>query len=220
MQPVSSPVVRRQDRPHGTMKVAAALFAASAIVGGMTASAAAACPWIVQPYAQSLPVSSEAPTFDIVFDGINAESRVFYGFTAASLDLAFRLASEQALPAELPDARKLEPKETPYGTAAYQLAPDTIQPHTVYLVAAASTVDALEAIDARIEPARPVAVSQLLPRTRGGSDWAGPLPHRSLPGFDISGTNGATAQAAASPAEQKEAQVASLQICAYQVAMR
>lgn len=218
MQPMSFPVARRPRRPRGTMTVAATLLVASAIVGTMTARAAAACPWVVQPYAQSLPVSSGAPTFDIVFDGIDPRSRVFYGFTAASLDLAFQLASQQALPDALPDARRLEPKETPFGTTAYQLAPDTIQPHTVYLVAAGSAVDALEAIDARIEPARPVAVSQLLPRTRGGTDWSGPLPHRSLPGFEIA--DGAGAQAAAGAADSQEIQVADLQICAYQVALR
>jgi hypothetical protein len=66
----------------------------------------------------------------------------------------------------------------------------------------------LEQIDARIEPARPLALSELLPKTRGGSDWSGPLPHRSLPGFEIAG--------ASDPAGPL---LADLQICAYQVAM-
>jgi hypothetical protein len=185
------------------------LAAATALVGGMAKVASAACPWIVQPSGQKMAISSEAPpAFDIVFDGLEQNSKVFYGFTVASLDLAWQLANEHVLPALAPDGRRLEATVTPGGTTAYQLSPDSIQPHTIYLVAAGSLVRELEQIDARIEPARPLALSQLLPKTRGGTDWSGPLPHRSLPGFEIAGAN-----------HEAGPELADVQICAYQVAM-
>jgi hypothetical protein len=189
--------------------------AAGLIVGGTANLAAAACPWIVQPYAQSAPAASETPTFDIVFDGLGQSSKVFYGFTVASLDLAWRLTSDGMLPRLDADGRRLELKATTDGTVAYQLSPDSIQPHTIYLVAADGVVQQLEQIDARIEPARPFALSQLM-RYRGGTDWSGPMPHRSLPGFEIAGV----ADDGRSPTGRIGAAVADVQICAYQVAMR
>ena len=216
MQPLNpSPRAYPGDRARRAGRLACAV-AASLIAGGTANLAAAACPWIVQPYAQSVPVSSDTPTFDIVFDGLGQSSKVFYGFTVASLDLAWQLANDGVLPALDPDGRRLEPKSTAEGTVAYQLAPDSIQPHTIYLVAADGVVQQLEQIDARIEPARPMALSQLMPRTRGGTDWSGPMPHRSLPGFEIAGAaeGETTATGAIGPA------VADVQICAYQVAMR
>jgi hypothetical protein len=190
--------------------------AAGLIVGGTANLAVAACPWIVQPYAQSVPVSSETPTFDIVFDGLGQSSKVFYGFTVASLDLAWQLTSDGVLPALDPDGRRLELKAAADGTVAYRLAPDSIKPHTIYLVAADGVVQQLEQIDARIEPVRPMALSQLMPRTRGASDWSGPMPRRSLPGFEIAGV----ADSGRGAAGQVGAAVADVQICAYQVAMR
>jgi hypothetical protein len=189
---------------------------AGLLVGSTAKLAVAACPWIVQPYADSVPVSSETPTFDIAFDGLGQSSKVFYGFTVASLDLAWQLANDGVLPALDPDGRRLQTKATPNGSFAYQLAPDSIEPHTIYLVAADGVVQQLEKIEARIEPVRPMALSQLMPRTRGGSDWAGPMPHRSLPGFEIAGV----ADSGSSSAGQIGATVAEVQICAYQVAMR
>jgi hypothetical protein len=210
MQPVIlAPLARRPAARRGVLRLACALAVATALVGGMAQVASAACPWIVQPSGQSMAISSKAPpAFDIVFDGLGQSSKVFYGFTVASLDLAWQLANERVLPALDPDGRRLEVTVTPHGTTAYQLSPDSIQPHTIYLVAAGSLVRELEQIDARIEPARPLALSELLPKTRGGSDWSGPLPHRSLPGFEIAG--------ASDPAGPL---LADLQICAYQVAM-
>jgi hypothetical protein len=185
------------------------LAAATALVGGMSKVASAACPWIVQPSGQKMAISSEQPpAFDIVFDGLEQNSKVFYGFTVASLDLAWQLANEHVLPALAPDGRRLEATVTPGGPTAYQLSPDSIQPHTIYLVAAGSLVRELEQIDARIEPARPLALSELLPKTRGGTDWSGPLPHRSLPGFEIAGAN-----------HEAGPELGDVQICAYQVAM-
>lgn len=217
MQPVKSPTAR-QIRRRAWPRVAALLLAGTVAASILTAPARAACPWIVQPFAQTVQMSSEAPTFDIVFDGFDQDARIFYGFTVASLDLAWQLSSHQELPELGADARRLEPKTTPLGTTAYRLSPDTIQPHTIYLVAANTPVEALERIEARIDPARPLAISQLLPRTRGGSDWSGPLPHRSLPGYEI----GAAQAAAAGHVPQDEPQLAAadVQICAYQVAMR
>lgn len=209
MRFLTSAFAIRPSHRRGALLFGAALAAAAAMGGGTTPDARAACPWIVQPYAQTVPVTSEAPAFDIVFDGLGEGSKVFYGFTVASLDLAWQLANERALPALTPDGRRLEPKITPHGTVAYQLAPDTIQPQTIYLVAANAVIDELEALGARIEPARPMALSQLMPKTRGGTDWSGPLPHRSVPGFEIAGT-----------AEPSSTSLAEIQICAYQVAMR
>ena len=191
------------------LRLAAVLATATALVGGTARLAAAACPWIVQPYGQGQPISAEAPAYDIVFDGLEQNSKVFYGFTVASLDLAWQLANQRTLPALAPDGRRLQAKTTPQGTTTYQLSPDSIKPHTIYLVAAGSLVRELEQINARIEPARPLALSELMPKTRGGSDWSGPLPHRSLPGFEIAGAS-----------DQSGRLVAGLQICAYQVALR
>jgi len=211
MQPVTlAPSAPRPAALQRVLRLARALAAASALAGGLANPVAAACPWIVQPAGQKLGDSSEAPpAFDILFDGLEQSPKVFYGFTVASLDLARQLANERVLPALGADARRLKVTITPQGTTAYLLSPDTIQPHTIYLVAAGSTVRELEQIHARIEPARPVALSQLLERTRGGTDWSGPLPHRSLPGFEIAGAN-----------DQAGLALADVQICAYQVAMR
>ena len=197
-------------------RLACTVAVASLLVGSTAKVAVAACPWIVQPYAESVPVASETPTFDIVFDGLGQSSKVFYGFTVASLDLAWQLAKEGVLPALDPDGRRLEMTATAEGSVAYQLAPDSIEPHTIYLVAADGVVQQLEQIDARIEPVRPMALSQLMPRTRGGSDWSGPMPHRSLPGFEIAGV----ADRGRSSTSSLGAAVADVQICAYQVAMR
>ena len=216
MQPVNSPTarqIRRRARPH----LVALLLVAIGLCGAATAEARAACPWIVQPSAQTVQVTSEEPAFEIVFDGLDQDARIFYGFTAASLDLVWQLSTGQELPELGADARRLEPKATPLGTTAYQLSPDTIQPHTIYLVATSTPLAALERLDARIEPARPLALSQLLPRMRGGSDWSGPLPHRSLPGYEI-GAGDATADDVAQ--DEPELAAAGVQICAYQVAMR
>ena len=210
MQPVTRvPLAPAPERARRVLRLAGALAAAAALLGGTARLASATCPWIVQPYGQAMTVASEAPAFDIMFDGLGQNSKVFYGFTVASLDLAWQLANERALPALDPDGRRLEPMRTLHGTIAYQLSPDSIQPHTIYLVAAPSLVRELEQIDARIEPVRPLALSQLLPKTRGGSDWSGPMPHRSLQGFEIAGAS-----------EQAGPLLADVQICAYQVAMR
>jgi hypothetical protein len=233
MQPVNSPDTRCGGR-HVAPRLAAALLAVSALCGGLAPQAAAACPWIVQPFAETVQMSKQEPAFDIVYDGLEHEAKVFYAFTVASLDLAWQMTTEPRLPQLRTDARKLEPKATPLGTTAYQVARDTIQPHTIYLVAATAPVEALEQIDARIEPARPLAVSQLLPRIRGGSDWSGPLPHRSLPGYEISslssGASGASSATGAAgptrgaaddaPPDEPQLAAADVQVCAYEVAMR
>jgi hypothetical protein len=225
MQSLSaSAVAQRRDRPRGALQVALALATATAIVTGMAPLAAAGCPWIVQPETQTVAADANAnapSAFDIVFEGLDQSSKVFYGFTVASLDLAWQLANQGALPPLTADARRLEPKLTPYGTVAYQLAPDTIRPHTIYLVAADKVVRELEQLQARIEPARPMAVSELMPqlqpKTRGGSDWSGPLPRRSVPGFEIAGAERTPTAAAGSEGIGPVA--ADIQICAYQVAL-
>jgi hypothetical protein len=224
MQSVSASVVaRRARRPRGVLQVALALATATAIVTGTAQFAAAACPWIVQPETQTVAAgASPTSAFDIVFEGLDQSSKVFYGFTVASLDLAWQLANQGALPRLTADARRLQPKLTPYGTVAYQLAADTIRPHTIYLVAADKVVRELEQLQARIEPARPMAVSELMPqlqpKTRGGTDWSGPLPRRSVPGFEIAGAERTPAAPSGSAGIGPVA--ADIQICAYQVTTR
>jgi hypothetical protein len=198
------------------------LATATATVAGTAQLASAGCPWIVQPETETVAASGTAtPVFDIVFDGLNQSSKVFYGFTVASLDLAWALANQSTLPPLKPDARRLKPKVTPEGTIAYQLASDSIRPHTIYLVAADRVVRQLEQIQARIEPVRPMAVSELMPqlqpKTRGGTDWSGPLPRRSVPGFEIAGGERSPAPAGVGDGVRP---VAAAQICAYQVSAR
>jgi hypothetical protein len=212
----SSTVARPPRRRRGALRIAAALGAAIAIVPATSGAAAADCPWIVQPTASSLDLASAPPVFGIAFDGLWQTSKVFYGFTVTSLDLAWQLSNQHALPALRSDARKLEPKISPEGATAYQLASDSIEPRTIYLVAAAGVIDELEQIGARIEPARPMALSQLTPRTRGGSDWSGPLPPRSLPGVEIAGP----AEPTTGAADHTGSVLADVQICAYQVSLR
>jgi len=176
--------------------------------GGSIASAQ--CPWIVQPHADS-----EAAAYDIVFDGPAESAQVFYGFTVANIDLAWRLNEDGDLPDLAPDARPLKSAQSVEGSAVYSLAPDTIEPHTLYLVAANDAIDKLDAVNARFEPSRPVAVSYIF---RGASDMSGPLPRRSMPGVEIKSaeatSNGALAVDVAA------VQTSAVQICAYQVAMR
>jgi hypothetical protein len=194
--------------PSAPLGAAVAALLALLLPDGATA---AGCPWIVQPHAQLASATADTePGYDIVFDGLYQERLVFYGFTVADLDLAWRLTSPGDLPQLQEHGRALQANEQADGTA-YKIAADTIQPHTIYLVAAPREIAQFEAIGARIEPDRPVAVSM---KTRGGSDMSGPLPHRSLPGVEVKAA-----------AEQDAAQVVAqadppLQICAYQVALR
>jgi hypothetical protein len=201
MQPVILTRAARPPRPR-----ARAILLTAAALAAMSPSLAAAegiCPWIVQPAPEGETRASEE-AYEIMFEGLDLKVSAFYGFSVASIDLAWQLAKERTLP-ELEDARRLESIETQLGTL-FQLAPDTIEPHTIYLVASETRLDDLEKIGARIEPSRQLAISELAMRTRGGSDQSGPLPHRSVPGVLI-----ADASTASAP---------EVQICAYQVAMR
>ena len=210
MQPLSPHAKAMPARPRRARAAFLALITLTA-AGAVNDASAAPCPWIVQPHREPIgagPLDEKAKqaAFDILFDGLAHEVGAFYGFSVTSTDLAWEIADENALPDLSAGARRLQPTKTPLGTLAYRLAPDTVEPHTIYLVTARSPVDELEEIGARIEPDRPLAISQLAMRTRGGSDQSGPLPHRSLPGFLIADADGA--------------QGPDLQICAYQVAVR
>lgn len=203
MQPVILTRAARPPRPR-----ASAILLTAAALAAMSPSLAAAaegtCPWIVQPAVDEKTRSSKQ-AYEIMFEGLELNVSAFYGFSVASIDLAWQLAKEQTLPELKEDARRLESIETQLGTL-FRLAPDTIEPHTIYLVASETRLDELEKIGARIEPSRQLAISELAMRTRGGSDQSGPLPHRSVPGVLI-----ADASTASAP---------EVQICAYQVAMR
>lgn len=200
-------------RPHRA-KAAAALLGASTTLGGPFSQALAECPWIVQPFVQAQGTVVEPRTYEIVFDGLGEGIKVFYGFTVASVDLAWRLVSESALPELRHHARRLEAKSAAGGRTTYQLASDTIEPYIIYLVAADSKVDQLEGIKARIEPSRPIELSQLSAGTRGASDMSGALPHRSVPGVEIASAKQPPSGDPLGP------DVAGVQICAYEVAMR
>jgi hypothetical protein len=202
MQPVSLACAARPPRPRGRAIVLSAALAAMS--PSLASAAEGTCPWIVQPAADAK-LRAPEQAYEIMFDGLDLNVATFYGFSVTSMDLAWQLAKERSLPELNADARRLESVETTLGTF-FQLAPDTIEPHIIYLVASDVRVEELEKIGARIEPSRQLAISHLAMRTRGGSDQSGPLPHRSVPGVLI-----ADASSASAP---------EVQICAYQVAMR
>lgn len=203
MKPISPKPPGRPRRGRATLLALTGALFTAAVAG----PASAACPWVVQPYVSEATIAAKSggrPAYEILFDGMAKEVSAFYAFSVASVDLAWKLADQGAGLPELGDGvRTLEAKPTPIGTTVYQLAEDTVAPETIYLVAAEQPVDRLERIGARIDPDRPVAVAV---RFRGGSDQSGPLPRRTVPGFQI---------ASAAPDQGAE-----LEICAYQVAMR
>lgn len=166
------------------------------------------CPWIVQP-ADHLVDSGEVPrgSWGIRFDEVAYPFGTLYAFSVADQEVAWRIA--ESARNQLPDlsdgALRLETIEMDAGTL-YRIDARTAVPETLFLVAAAGPVEQLDAIGARIEPERAIAVSQLAARTRGASDISGELPDPVVPGFLI-----ARANAEAEPP---------LQICAYEVALR
>lgn len=175
------------------------------LLSAASADAADDCPWVVQAYVSEAVLKDGRAAYDITYDG-ESRASAFYGFSSASPQLSWRLIGSPGLPALEGGARPLERVETPVGATVYRLDPATVEPAVIYLMATSEPVAALEQIGARIDPARPLAVSQL-GITRGGSDLSGALPRRSVPGIVI-----AEAIAAES--------APSLTICAYQVAMR
>ena len=93
----------------------------------------------------------------------------------------------------------------------------------IYLVAADRVVHELEQIEARIEPARPMAVSELMPQLQaedarrhrlvGGRCRGG-----ACPGFEIAGAE--RHRSGGRRPRGHRARAAAVQICAYQVATR
>jgi len=218
MQRVSfTPAASRPPRRRRAARTAGALLTAAVLSASAATPGAAECPWLVQPFVEGPIYAAQPMAYDILFEGLDQRAKVFYGFTVTSIDLAWQLASQSTLPELERHARRLEPTTLSDGAMAYALAPDSIDPPTIYLVTANSVVDELERIDARIEPDRTVAISQLLSKTRGATDLSGPLPRRSLPGFEIIS---ATPETTGRGIEQMRAEAPSVQICAYQVAMR
>jgi hypothetical protein len=201
MQPVTL-----QARAPVAALSAAALAAAFFLAPRGLEAAGPPCPWIVQPQASMAhlrPADEPGQAFDIVLDGVSPGA--LYGFSVSSPELAWKLTAQGGLPDLERDGRPLEPVVMPLGQVAYRLAPDTVEPATIYLVAAPAPIAALEQLEARIEPSRPL--TQMALRTRGASDQTGPLPHMRIQGQPV-----AMAQAATG--------AESVQICAYQVAMR
>ncbi|HEX6143290.1 MAG TPA: hypothetical protein VFZ01_11255 [Geminicoccaceae bacterium] len=177
--------------------------AAGAVLLAGAGQATAECRWIVQPYLSEAVLKEGRPTYEILYDGL--ERRTFYAFTVTSEALAERLAAGGELPDLGDEARPLVAGLTPLDHTVYRLDPGTARPPAIYLVAAAMPVPDLDRLGARIVPARPVTVSQYVPRTRGATDQSGALPRRTEPtvvaeaGFATSGD---------------------LTICAYELAQR
>lgn len=168
------------------------------------------CPWIVQPEEPAFGLARDMTTYEILFTGQTAET-VFYGFSATDHKLTRQLTRDGEIPDLEQSGRSLETVERDR-FIVYQVSAETIEPRVIYLVAAASPIPRLEQIDARIDPARPIAVGL---RTRGASDVSGPLPRRTFPGIDIMA-------AASKQREEERTAIASangpdFKLCAYQV---
>ena len=177
-----------------------------------------ACPWIVQPDEPIVGLGGNNAVYEILFSGPATDS-IFYGFTVAHQQLAQQLTNDGEIPNLEKDGRSLRVVEKE-GVATYQVAPDSVLPRTIYLLTAASALPKLERIDARIDPARPIAVGL---RTRGATDFSGPLPRRTVPGVEILAS---VQQEAGSGANDGYVENRSLvlssfepdfQLCAYQV---
>ncbi len=149
---------------------------------GAAGSTVAECHWIVQPYPDESQALAEQTLVQVTFDGLLDEKQFFYGFTVTDEDLAWDLTTHGTLTGLGQNGRALTARETEVGKA-FAVSADSIKPHAVYLVAAQAPVAELEAINAAIEPSQPVNVGQA--KTRGGTDFSGALPDRSLPGFEL-----------------------------------
>jgi hypothetical protein len=154
--------------------------AATCLLAGAGA-ASAECRWIVQPHDTQEEDRLASTLVNIVFDGLELQRHFFYGFTVTDVGLAWDLTATGTLPDLGPHGRALSVVATESGPA-FEVDAQSIEPHTVYLVAALSPVHALETMKAGIQPDQPFAVSA---RTRGATDVSGPLPTRSLPGVEI-----------------------------------
>lgn len=157
---------------------------AASMMFGMMSAAEAACPWIVQTHFDDGHRTSEKTLVNIVFDGMDNREQHFYGFTVTHIDLAWDLSAPgDGTMIDLgPHARALDILETVTGPA-FEISPESIEPHTVYLVSARSPVGELDQLQAAIEPSTPFNVSYA--KTRGATDVSGPMPTRSLPGIEI-----------------------------------
>ncbi len=170
------------------------------------------CPWIVQPDEPLVGLGADIATYEILFNGTTSDA-IFYGFTVTDHILARHLTNDGEIPALEEHGRPLEVIERE-GIPVYQLSADSILPRTIYLLASAGPISRLEQIEARIDPARPIAVGL---RTRGASDLNGPMPRRMVPGIEI------LVSASRQDEEEKARAIntASLdpdfQLCAYQV---
>ena len=166
---------------HWARTPAIAVALAAGFMTGAPGSAKAACPWIVQPHFDDQRPVSDTTLVNIVYDGMAKRPQFFYGFTVTDIDLAWDLSTDGTLTDLGPNGRPLDVMETTVGPA-FEVDAESIEPHTVYLVAARSPVGELEDLGAAIEPSQPFHVSF---KTRGASDVSGPLPARSLPGVEI-----------------------------------
>ena len=203
-------------KPKGMMRLAQGGLVAALMAGGwgvqplLADQHETACPWIVQPEEPLFGLGAANATYEILFTGKSADEN-FYGFTVSDHRLARELTNGGGLPDLEKNGRSLETVEQD-GTIVYQVAADSILPRTIYLLAADMPIKPLERIDARIDPARPIAVGL---RTRGASDVTGPMPRRTVPGVEI-------VTAGAEPEEAQRAILSTsyepeFQLCAYQV---
>lgn len=173
-----------------------------------------ACPWIVQPDEPIFGLGANNAAYEILFDGRTTDT-IFYGFTVADRHLAQQLSDRDKIPDLRRDGRSLKTVEREGMTAAYRVSTDSILPRTIYLLTAATAMPELEQIDARIDPARPIAVGL---RTRGATDLSGPMPRRTVPGVEILASS---SQRPDETVENRSIILSSFdqdfQLCAYQV---
>ncbi len=165
------------------------------------------CPWIVQPDETQSGPGTDIEHYEILFTGQISDA-IFYGFTVTDDHLARQLSDDGAIPDLTRSGRALEAVERD-GITVYQISADTLLPRTIYLLTAGRSMKRLEMIDARIDPARPIAIGM---HTRGASDFTGSLPRRTVPGQDL---------LISSPDENQSLVLSTLdqdfQLCAYQV---
>ncbi len=138
------------------------------------------CPWIVQPDEVESGQGTGIEHYEILFTGRITDA-IFYGFTVTDDHVARQLNIDATIPDLTRNGRALEAVERD-GTIVYRLSADTILPRTIYLLTAGRSMKRLEMIDARIDPARPIAIGM---HTRGASDFTGPLPHRTAPAREV-----------------------------------
>lgn len=176
------------------------------------------CPWIVQHDDLLNEHGTDHATYEIYFTGETVRGVVFYGFTVADHDLAVELTSKDEIPDLRENGRSLEIFDRE-GIAGYRVSTDSVVPRTIYLLASTERVAPLETINARIDPARSIAIG--MGPSRGASDFNGPLPRRTVPGRAILALSSTDDPASDKADDDEPLMLAAfdqdVQLCAYQI---